>query len=197
MTRSFLVLLCLGVAFASPGAEAQNPQAAPPGVTPEPMAPLKRAIAAARANRAAGKGCPCQRPADPERQIGVAAWHPAAAAWRRSGHDGRSPRAVARADAGHSASRIILAAISRSFRSDGTSPARAGGSNGAASAARESRLAAPREKLYQRCQLSRSGKAAAGKEDSFVAAGQVAALFATVKRKGAEVPEAVASLSQG
>ena len=39
MTRSILVLLCLGVAFASPGAEAQNPQPAPPGVTPAPMAP--------------------------------------------------------------------------------------------------------------------------------------------------------------
>ena len=39
MTRNIVVLLCLGVAFAAPRAEAQNPQPAPPGVVPAPMAP--------------------------------------------------------------------------------------------------------------------------------------------------------------
>ena len=39
MTRSFIVLLCLGVAVAAPRAEAQNPQPAPPGAAPAPMAP--------------------------------------------------------------------------------------------------------------------------------------------------------------
>lgn len=39
MTRNIAVLLCLGVAFAAPCALAQNPQPAPPGVVPAPMAP--------------------------------------------------------------------------------------------------------------------------------------------------------------
>jgi hypothetical protein len=39
MTRSFIMLLCLGVAVAAPCAEAQNPQPAPPGAAPAPMAP--------------------------------------------------------------------------------------------------------------------------------------------------------------
>jgi len=39
MIRSFAVLLCVGVALAAPRAEAQNPQPAPPGVTPAPVAP--------------------------------------------------------------------------------------------------------------------------------------------------------------
>ena len=39
MIRSIAALLCLGVALAAPRAEAQNPQPAPPGVTPAPMAP--------------------------------------------------------------------------------------------------------------------------------------------------------------
>ena len=38
MTRSFAVLLCIGVALAAPPAFAQNPQPAPPGVTAPPMA---------------------------------------------------------------------------------------------------------------------------------------------------------------
>jgi hypothetical protein len=39
MSRSLVVLLCLGVVLAAPAAEAQNPQPAPPGVTPAPVAP--------------------------------------------------------------------------------------------------------------------------------------------------------------
>jgi hypothetical protein len=39
MIRSIAALLCLGVALAAPHAWAQNPQPAPPGVTPVPMAP--------------------------------------------------------------------------------------------------------------------------------------------------------------
>lgn len=39
MTRTIVVLLCMGVAVAAPHANAQNPQPAPPGVTPVPMAP--------------------------------------------------------------------------------------------------------------------------------------------------------------
>jgi hypothetical protein len=39
MTRSFAVLLCVGVAFAAPYAAAQNPQPAPPGLTHAPVAP--------------------------------------------------------------------------------------------------------------------------------------------------------------
>jgi hypothetical protein len=39
MTRTITVLLCLGVAVAAPRAHAQNPQSAPPGVVPAPVAP--------------------------------------------------------------------------------------------------------------------------------------------------------------
>ncbi len=39
MTRSFVILLCLGVAVLAVPAQAQNPQPASPGVTPAPMAP--------------------------------------------------------------------------------------------------------------------------------------------------------------
>jgi hypothetical protein len=39
MTRSIAVLLGLGVALAAPAALAQNPQPAPPGVVPAPVAP--------------------------------------------------------------------------------------------------------------------------------------------------------------
>lgn len=38
MTRSLIVLLCLGAAVAAPRALAQNPQPAPPGVTHPPVA---------------------------------------------------------------------------------------------------------------------------------------------------------------
>lgn len=39
MIRSIVVSLCLGLALAAPAARAQNPQPAPPGVVPAPMAP--------------------------------------------------------------------------------------------------------------------------------------------------------------
>ncbi|HTB45087.1 MAG TPA: hypothetical protein VK741_15800 [Acetobacteraceae bacterium] len=39
MTRSIVILMCLGAVVAAPRAAAQNPQPAPPGVTPTPMAP--------------------------------------------------------------------------------------------------------------------------------------------------------------
>ncbi|MGA3402474.1 MAG: hypothetical protein ABSC95_24960 [Acetobacteraceae bacterium] len=39
MTRNIVVLLWFCAAVAAPRAEAQNPQPAPPGVTPTPMAP--------------------------------------------------------------------------------------------------------------------------------------------------------------
>jgi hypothetical protein len=39
MTRSIVILMCLGVAIAAPRAEAQNSQPAPPGAASAPMAP--------------------------------------------------------------------------------------------------------------------------------------------------------------
>jgi hypothetical protein len=39
MIRSIAALVCVTVALAAPEAQAQNPQPAPPGVTPVPMAP--------------------------------------------------------------------------------------------------------------------------------------------------------------
>ncbi len=63
---------------------------------------------------------------------------------------------------------------------------------------RESRLCcAAREAIPTLPALPQRERLQRERKSSFVAAGQVAALFATVKRKGAEVPEAVASLSQG